>query len=155
VPRLLRRQGAGDAHIEEKGLAVAVHTRRLADPDRTYDALLPALEELAARYDLVVEPGKQVIEVRSPGMHKGIVIERLFDELHAGGFVFVGDDLGDVEAFEAVAALAERGLPTLLVCSDSGEKSALARLSDVLVDGPDGVLDLLRQLTADAAALRA
>jgi trehalose 6-phosphate phosphatase len=155
VPRLLRRHGAEDAHIEEKGLAVAVHTRRLAEPDRAFEALLPALEELAARYDLVVEPGKQVIEVRSPGMHKGLVVERLVAELDAGGVVFVGDDLGDVEAFDAVAALAEQGLPTLLVCSASDEESALVRLADVLVHGPDGVLDLLRQLTADAAALRA
>ena len=93
--------------------------------------------------------------MRSPGMHKGVVVERLVDELDAGGFVFVGDDLGDVEAFEAVAALAEHGLPTLLVCSASDEESALVALSDVLVHGPEGVLDLLRQLTADAAALRA
>jgi len=103
----------------------------------------------------VVEPGKQVIEIRSPGMHKGLVVDRLVEELGAGGFVFVGDDLGDVEAFEAVAALAKGGLPTLLVCSASEEESALVRLSDVLVRGPEGVLELLRQLTADAAALRA
>src|SRR3954452_2618984 len=69
LPRLLRRHGAEGVHLEEKGLAVAVHTRRVADPDATYDALLPALREQAARYDLVVEPGKQVIEIRSPGMH--------------------------------------------------------------------------------------
>jgi trehalose 6-phosphate phosphatase len=155
LPRVLRRQGAEDAHIEEKGLAVAVHTRRLPDADRIFEALLPAFEELAGRYDLVVEPGKQVIEVRSPGMHKGLVVERLVAELEAGGFVFVGDDLGDLEAFEAVAALAERGLPTLLVCSASDEESALVQRSDVLVHGPEGVLDLLRQLTADAATLRA
>ena len=155
LPRLLRRLGADDAHLEDKGLAVAVHTRRLADPDASYDLLLPALRDLAARHDLVVEPGKQVIEVRSPGVHKGLVVERLVEELHAGGFVFVGDDLGDVEAFDAVAALAKDGLPTLLVCSDSDEESALVPLSDVLVRGPEGVLDLLRQLTTDAAALRA
>ncbi len=155
LPRLLRRLGAEDAHVEEKGLAVAVHTRRVAEPGATYDALLPALREQAARHDLVVEPGKQVIEVRSPGMHKGVVVDRLVDELGARGFVFIGDDLGDLEAFEAVAALGERGLPTLLVCSASDEEGALVELSDVLVHGPDGVLDLLRQLTADAAALRA
>ena len=34
LPRLLRRLGAEDAHIEEKGLAVAVHTRRLERPRR-------------------------------------------------------------------------------------------------------------------------
>ena len=155
LPRVLRRHEAGAAHIEEKGLAVAVHTRRLADPERAFEALLPVLQEQAARYDLVVEPGKQVIEVRSPGMHKGLAVRKLVEELDAGGFVFVGDDLGDVEAFTAVAELADEGLPTLLVCSASDEESALADLSDVLVHGPDGVLELLRQLTADAAGLRA
>jgi trehalose 6-phosphate phosphatase len=155
LPRLLRRYDAEAAHIEEKGLAIAVHTRRLADPDGSFEALLPALRDQAARYDLVVEPGRQVIEVRSPGMHKGIAVEQLVEELDAGGFAFVGDDLGDVEAFEAVAALAEAGLPTLLVCSASEEESALVELSDVLVRGPDGVLELLRRLTADAADIRA
>ena len=155
LPRVLRRHGAEGAHLEEKGLAVAVHTRRLPDPDASFGALLPALRELASRYDLVVEPGKQVIEIRSPGMHKGIAVERLVEEQRAGGFVFIGDDLGDVEAFEAVVGLAKQGLPTLLVCSASEEENALVPMSDVLVDGPAGVLDLLRRLTADAAALRA
>jgi trehalose 6-phosphate phosphatase len=155
LPRILRRHHAEEAHIEEKGLAVAVHTRRLADPQGTFESLLPVMRQQAARYDLVVEPGRQVIEVRSGGMHKGVAVERLVEELHAGGFVFVGDDLGDVEAFEAVAGLADHGMPTLLVCSASREESALVELSDVLVRGPEGVLALLRQLTADAAASRA
>jgi trehalose 6-phosphate phosphatase len=155
LPALLRRHGAEQAHIEEKGLAVAVHTRRAPDPDGTFEALLPVLEEQAARYDLVVEPGRRVIEVRSPGMDKGVVVEKLVDELDAGGVVFIGDDLGDVDAFGAVADLARRGLPTLRVCSASDEEGALVELSDVLVHGPDGVLELLRQLTADAADLRA
>ena len=155
LPRLLRRLGLEDAHVEEKGLAVAVHTRRLADPVAAYDELLPAIREQAARHDLVVEPGKQVIEVRSDGMNKGVVVDRLVEELGAGGFLFIGDDLGDVEAFEAVRALAKDGLATLLVCSADSEESALLPLSDVLVHGPEGVLDLLRQLAADAAALRA
>jgi trehalose 6-phosphate phosphatase len=155
LPRLLRRHEAEDAHVEDKGLAVAVHTRRLAEPDRAFEELLPLLEERAARYDLVVEPGRQVIEVRSPGMDKGMVVEKLAGELRAGGFAFIGDDLGDIGAFEAVAALSGKGLPTLLVCSASDEESALIELSDVLVHGPDGVMDLLRQLTQDAADLRA
>ena len=52
----------------------------------------------------------------------------LAKELDAGGFLFAGDDLGDVEAFEAVAELREQGLPTLLVCSASDEESALVEL---------------------------
>ncbi|MEO5850981.1 MAG: haloacid dehalogenase, partial [Nocardioides sp.] len=71
-------------------------------------------------------------------------------DLDATGFLFAGDDLGDLEAFHAVAGLREAGLTTLLVCSASDEQSALVPLADVVVPGPDGVLDLLRRLTADA-----
>ena len=94
-----------------------------------------------------------VIEVRSPGMDKGAVVRTLVEELDAGAFLFAGDDLGDLEAFEAVAELREQGLPTLLVCSLSDEQSALLELADVVVKGPDGVLDLLRQLTRDARGI--
>jgi trehalose 6-phosphate phosphatase len=155
LPRLLRRHGAEAAHIEEKGLAVAVHTRRLDDAATRFDELLPVLREAAARHDLAVEPGKQVIEVRSPGMHKGVAVRTLVEELGAGGFLFAGDDLGDLPAFEALRDLDREGLPTLRVCSASEEENALVELADVVVPGPDGVLALLRQLTEDAAALRA
>ncbi|MAY97097.1 trehalose-phosphatase [uncultured Nocardioides sp.] len=154
LPRLLRSHDAGEAFIEDKGLAVAVHTRRLPDPERAFEALLPALRELAGRHDLIVEPGRHVVEIRSPGMHKGVAVRTLADELDAGGFLFAGDDLGDVEAFEALGELQETGLPTLRVCSASREQSALVPMSDVVVKGPEGVLQLLAQLTADARDLR-
>jgi trehalose 6-phosphate phosphatase len=149
LPRTLRAAGAADAYVEEKGLAVAVHTRRLPDPQAAFERLLPVLTEQAVAHDLVVEPGRHVVEVRSDGMDKGLVVDRLITRLDAKGFLFAGDDLGDVEAFETVAAYAREGLPTLLVCSVSDEQSALLPLSDVVVDGPPGVLDLLRRLAAD------
>jgi len=150
LPRLLRRADAAGAHVEEKGLAVAVHTRQLDDPGEAQKRLIPILTEAAGRHDLVLEPGRAVVEVRSAGMHKGRVVDTLVDELDAGGFLFAGDDLGDIEAFRAVADLRESGMDTLLVCSASDEQSALVELADVVVDGPDGVLDLLRRLTDDA-----
>jgi trehalose 6-phosphate phosphatase len=149
LPRVLRDADAADAFVEDKGLAIAVHTRRLDDPVGAYDRLLPRLTELAERRGLAVEPGRNVIEMRSPGMDKGVVVRKLAAEVDAGGFLFAGDDLGDVEAFEAVAELRDRGLATLLVCSASQEESTLLELSDVVVPGPDGVLDLLRRFTAD------
>jgi trehalose 6-phosphate phosphatase len=150
LPGVLRRADAADAHVEEKGLAVAVHTRRLPDPTAAYDALLPLLEELAGRHGLTLEPGRQVIEARAPGMDKGQVVRRLVTELDAGGFLFAGDDLGDLDAFEAVEELRADGFPTLLVCSASAEQPTLAERADVVVDGPDGVLDLLRNLARAA-----
>ena len=152
LPRVLRTADAAEAFVEDKGLAVAVHTRRLDDPDAAFDRLLKPIGELAERHGLTVEPGRQVLEVRSHGMHKGLVVDWLVEHLEAGGFLFAGDDLGDLEAFEAVLDLRRRGLPTLLVCSASREESALRAMSDVVVDGPDGVLDLMRKLTTAAVS---
>lgn len=154
LPRALRLAGASEAFVEDKGLAVAVHTRRLPDADAAFERLLPPMRELARAHGLVLEPGRSVIEVRSAGSHKGMVVNRLAAVLDAEGFVFAGDDLGDVEAFEAVGELGKQGTATLCVCSASDEQSALIELSDVIVRGPDGVLDLLRKLAADARARR-
>ena len=155
LPRVLRQADAADAYVEDKGLAVAVHTRRLPDPEAAFTRLLPVLRDLATSNSLIVEPGRSVIEVRSAGVDKGAVVERLAEELEIGGFLFAGDDLGDLEAFDAVESLSRRGLPTLLVCSGSDEENALAVRSDVVVRGPEGVLDLLRRFTADARDSRA
>jgi trehalose 6-phosphate phosphatase len=152
LPDLLRDQDAADAFVEEKGLAVAVHTRRLPDPVGAFERLLPVLTEAAKVHDLGVEPGRMVIEVRAPGMDKGQALHTIHDELGGHGVVFAGDDLGDIEAFRAVEELRQEGRPGLLVCSGSEEQKALVELSDIVVDGPDGVLSLLRQFARDAAA---
>ena len=155
LPEVLSAHGAGEAYIEEKGLAVGVHTRRFPDPDGLAARLLPPLTSLAAEHGLMIEPGKQVIEVRAPGMHKGNAIETLVAEVAPGAILVGGDDLGDIEAFEAVKAWGRStGSPTLLVYSHAGsDRGPLADLADLEVDGPDGVLELLRRLTADAAQL--
>ncbi|MGI9157347.1 MAG: trehalose-phosphatase [Marmoricola sp.] len=153
LPGILLRHDADAAWVEDKGLALAVHTRRMTDPQKSFDRLLGPLTEAARSHGLSVEPGRMVIEVRAPGMDKGAAVRRLADELDAGGFVFVGDDLGDLEAFRAVRELRASGMPGLLVCSGSEEQQALVALSDVVVDGPDGVLGFLRQLVTDIAQL--
>lgn len=154
LPRTLRDAAVPDAFVEDKGLAVAVHTRRLEDPAGAFERLLAPLSDLAQRHGLIVEPGRNVIEVRSAGAHKGLVVAGLAAELGAEGFLFAGDDLGDVEAFEAVDALEARGLAALRVCSASREESALIALSDVVVRGPQGVIDLLRTFAHDARSAR-
>jgi trehalose 6-phosphate phosphatase len=150
LPRLLRDAGAEDAFVEEKGLAVAVHTRRLPDPAAALDALETPIREAAERHDLVVEPGRNVLEVRDAGMDKGQAVRAVAEEQEAEGFLFAGDDRGDLEAFREVLRLREEGLVGLLVCSGSDEENALRELADIVVDGPDGVLALLRRFLADA-----
>lgn len=150
LPDLLRRNGLEEAHIESKGgLAVAVHTRRMDDPDGAQEKLTPILEKAARSHGLVTEPGRMVVEVRADGMDKGNAVRNLQKQMHADAMVFVGDDLGDLEAFDAVADLRRRGMVGFLVCSGSDEQQALVEKADLVVDGPDGVVAFLRQLAAD------
>jgi len=155
LPRLLREAGVPDAWIEEKGLAVAVHTRRLEDPVVAFERLLPVLTEAARERRLAVEPGRMVIEIRAGGMDKGRALSALVSEFEASAVVFVGDDLGDVPAFEAALKVRAAGFPALLVCSGSEEQQTLREIVDLVVDGPDGVMDFLRRLTTSIAAAHA
>ncbi|HEY0904614.1 MAG TPA: trehalose-phosphatase [Marmoricola sp.] len=152
LPRLLREADATEAWIEEKGLAVAVHTRRTPDPLAAFDRLLPVLTRAAQERNLAVEPGRLVVEVRAGGMDKGLALRRLVEEHDAHAVVFVGDDLGDLPAFEAVAELRRDGLAGVLVCSGSEEEPALRDLADVVVPGAEGVVEFLAELAADLAA---
>ena len=152
LPRLLRNAGAADAYIEDKGLAVAVHTRRLADPIGAYNRLLPALQHLADKHHLVLEPGRAVIEVRSGAADKGRVIKELVETTNAQGVLFIGDDLGDVEALHAVGDCIDQGLAGVRACVRNPEISALVGLADVVLEGPDGVISFLQTFVDDVRA---
>jgi trehalose 6-phosphate phosphatase len=127
----------------------------MPDPQAALERLTPVLEPVAHRHGLVLEPGRMVVEVRAPGMNKGNAVRTLKRELHADAMMFAGDDLGDVEAFEAVKELRRGGMVGLLVCSGSQEQRALVELADVVVDGPDGVMAFLREMAAEALTTRA
>lgn len=65
LPGVLDRVGAWHGTwIEEKGRAVAVHTRRAQDPQAAFEALREPLADLATRHGLIVEPGRMVLELR-------------------------------------------------------------------------------------------
>ncbi|NUP66955.1 MAG: trehalose-phosphatase [Nonomuraea sp.] len=143
LPLLLDSLGVLGASIEDKGRAVAVHTRRAPDPEGALATLREPLAKLAEKHGLVVEPGLIVLELRPPGMDKGHALSLFLAEREARSVMFCGDDLGDLAAFDAVRS---SGLPGVTVCSGSAEVTALAERADIVVDGPDGVVALLREL---------
>jgi trehalose 6-phosphate phosphatase len=153
LPQVLAAAGAPEgALIEDKGHALAVHTRRCAEPQVALDRLRGVLEALAERTGLRVEPGRYVLELRPPGVDKGVAIRGLLAERARPGFpsavLFAGDDLGDLAAYAAIDELREQGVPGVKVCSGSTEVTALAEQADLVVDGPAGVVDLLDRLAA-------
>ncbi|MFF6982164.1 trehalose-phosphatase [Streptomyces sp. NPDC008343] len=149
LPGLLESTAQG-TWIEDKGHALAVHTRRAPDPQGTFDALRAPLTDLATRNGLIVEPGRMVLELRPPGMDKGVALSKYIRELGAESVLYAGDDLGDLPAYAAVDKLRSDGTPGLLVCSGSEEVTELSEKADVVVDGPEGVVRLLQTIATQA-----
>jgi trehalose 6-phosphate phosphatase len=141
--------GGATAWVEDKGAAVAVHTRRSPDPAGIFARLTEPVTALAQRHGLTVEPGRFVLELRPAGVHKGHALESYVEQTGLASVGYTGDDLGDLPAFAAVDALRARGRSGLKVCSGSAEVVALAEQADLVVDGPGGVADLLEALAAE------
>ncbi|MYW67942.1 trehalose-phosphatase [Streptomyces sp. SID8379] len=140
-----------DTYVEEKGQAVAVHTRRAGDPRGAFETLKGPLSALAARHGLIVEPGRMVLELRPPGVDKGVALTEYVREVGAESVLYAGDDLGDLPAFAAVEKLRSDGVPGVLVAADT-VITELADRADLVLDGPAGVVTLLEQLARAAAA---
>jgi trehalose 6-phosphate phosphatase len=138
------------AHLEDKQYAVAVHTRRVADPEYWATPIDQAARQIADRHGLEVIPGKLVWELRPPvRSDKGDAVRRVVVESGASSVVVIGDDLGDLAAFAAAAQLADEGHEGLRVAVRSAEAPPqLLATADLIVEGPLGVRDFLERLAA-------
>lgn len=149
LPAILAAEGApAGTRVEDKGTALAVHTRQTADPQGTLERLRRPVAELAAETGLVMEPGRLVLEIRPQGSDKGQALRSLARERRARAVLFCGDDLGDLAAFAAVRDLRADGVPGCAVASRSPESPQVAAAADVVVEGPPGVVKLLSDLAA-------
>jgi trehalose 6-phosphate phosphatase len=150
LPALLESVGADPGTwIEDKGEAVAVHTRRAAAPLPELDRIRAPLAALADRTGLALEPGRLVLELRPPGADKGQALRDLVADRRPAAVMFCGDDLGDLPAFQAVRDLRAAGTPGLLVASGSAETPAVIMTeADMVVSGPTGIAELLAGVAA-------
>lgn len=132
------------AEVEDKGLSLVVHTRNA--PLGAQERLAEPVGELARRVGLEVHHGRRVLELRPPGFDKHGALMAVADP-RPGSVLFAGDDIGDARAFDAVDELRAQGVPGLTLFSDSDEAPPTLRSrADVVVDGPAGVVDFLREL---------
>ncbi|HVA59264.1 MAG TPA: trehalose-phosphatase [Mycobacteriales bacterium] len=146
LPALLADAARG-VHVEDKGQALAVHARPAVDPVAALAALHDRLAVLGAETGLELVAGRLVLELRPPGVDKGTVIRRLAAERTPTAVLVAGDDAGDLPAFAAVAELRAAGVPGLTVAvADRDTPAELAAAADVVVAGPDGMVELLRAL---------
>ncbi len=138
-----RAIGPSGVDVEHKGLSLTLLFRRV--PEAEDDAVTWA-RTAAARSGLHLRAAKRSLELHPPvsGATGSVVEER---SVGRATVAYIGDDVGDLPAFEALDRLAERGVQAVKVAVRTPDVSdALLARSHRHVEGPDGVLELLRSL---------
>ncbi|MBV8955542.1 MAG: trehalose-phosphatase [Solirubrobacterales bacterium] len=138
--------------LEDKGPIVAFHWRGSPD-EQAARAAIDGVAQRATAAGLRTHWGRKVLEVRPPvRIDKGAGIRSFLTGTDAAVALYAGDDVTDLDAFRALAEMTQEGtLERAIrvgVSSDEGP-SEIAAEADLLVDGPDGVRQLLAMLTAD------
>lgn len=152
LPELLMSAPPG-VYVEDKRHSVAVHTRPASLPQEALDELTPALWALAAEAGLEAVPGKYVMELRPPGVDKGTALRGLIAETRARAVIYVGDDVGDLPAFRALADSRDAdGIAAMSVAAivpgASDVPAELRDVADLVLPGPDGVVAWLTGIAA-------
>jgi trehalose 6-phosphate phosphatase len=147
VASVSRARGPAGMKVEAKGLSLTLHYRgrpRLEPRVRAF------AEAQAVRSGLECRPARMSYELHPPiPADKGSALVELSEGLTA--VAFIGDDVGDLRAFDALDLLAGTGVHTVRVAVRSVEESAeLVARADVVVDDPFGVRDLVQYLAEHA-----
>lgn len=141
------------AMVEDKRIVLGLHYRMAPDKEQAKNVLERIARELADRYGLVIVSGKASFELRPPiELSKRTVVEQRARQLDLSAACFIGDDLGDLPAFDALDALESENMATLRVAVDSDEApQELLHRADLVMQGPAEVLELLRTLAGTPA----
>jgi trehalose 6-phosphate phosphatase len=140
-------RGVRGAVLEHKGLALAVHFRRAADPAGAEAVAGPIVRRVAEGEGLAVVPGRRILEVRPAlgAADKGEALRRIAREAGLRAAFVAGDDVGDLPAFAAAGEL-EQSVRVAVASAEA--PPALVEAADVVVGSPQELLALLRRLAA-------
>ena len=140
--------------MEDKGPITAFHWRGAPDEDAARTQL-EGLAQEAETAGFSTHWGRKVLEVRPPvPIDKGQAVRDLVEGASARVALYAGDDVTDLDAFDALDALEDEGrIDTAVrvgVSSDEGPRGIVDR-ADLVVDGVHGFARVLTAL-ADAPA---
>ncbi len=99
--------------VERKGPSVAFHVRQADDVPAARAAVVAAIDVVERRLGLVHElahyRGRSVVDLRPrEAGGKREAVTRLVDRHRPGGILVLGDEMSDIDAFEAVIAARDR-----------------------------------------------
>ena len=128
------------AAVEHKGLSVTLHWRQARSAERWARDTAAAQAEATG---LALQEGRMSVELRPPvAADKGTVVSRLAPGHGVVGFV--GDDLGDLPAFEVLGRLLDAGVEVARVAVMDAESAAeVLAAADLVVEGPRAAVELL------------
>jgi len=143
VASVARARGPAGMKVEAKGLSITLHFRgrpRLEPRVRAF------AEAQATRSGLECRPARMSYELHPPiPADKGSALVELSEGLKS--VCFIGDDVGDLRAFDALDKLAASGVHSVRVAVHSLEEAnELIDRADVVVDDPDAVRELVQYL---------
>jgi trehalose 6-phosphate phosphatase len=137
--------------VEPKdGVSVTLHWRRCPERQEEIVGLATALAE---RHGLGLLPTRAAIELRPPvSIDKADAVRTIVDDYDVGAFA--GDDTGDLPAFAALDELVRENALREAVkigVASSEAPPELAGATDVLVDGPAGLVAYLGRVVDQIA----
>jgi len=143
--------GIAGARIDRKRFAIAVHFRET--PAEFHAAVIAAVSDVCGRTGLRLGHGKMVVELRPDvDWHKGRLVASLLARHAAGDMrdqarsAYLGDDITDEDAFEALAGLEPAGASVIVGERASGPTAARYALADIagVQEWLEAVVDRLR-----------
>lgn len=139
----------GSSAVEAKGLSLTIHYRN--DPELA-GSIKTWVAEQAERTGIESRPAKRSFELHPPiKRDKGTALVELAEDLDP--VAYVGDDLGDLPAFDGLDRLSEHGVATIRVAVRSAEvPPILLSRADLVVDGPAGAEELLGRILVAAGS---
>ncbi|MGI8750653.1 MAG: trehalose-phosphatase [Thermoleophilaceae bacterium] len=135
--------------VEDKGPIKAFHWRGAPD-ERAAETWLSGVARRAEGRDLDIHWGRKVLEIRPPvPVDKGAGIKSLVEGRSVRSALYAGDDVTDLDAFDALDSLLGSGelesAVRIGVRSDEGP-TAIVQRADLVVDGVPGFTAVLSAL---------
>jgi trehalose 6-phosphate phosphatase len=145
VNGLKDRLGIDGLFFENKGLTASLHYRNCRNIETVRERILTAVRSLPQAGELRITEGRMVVELRpNLEVNKGSALASLIAKYDLAGIIYIGDDVSDVDAFEAIHNAEIKGI-AVGVGSDEAP-SLLYDKADFMVRGVEQVERLLGRL---------
>ena len=122
---------------------MSFHWRTAEDPDAA-EAYLAEVAVRAAEAGFRARVGRKVLEIRPPvEANKGTAVRTLLEQHDLRRALYAGDDTTDLDAFHGLDGLE---LAVRIAISSAEGPPELAAAADLVLAGPEALLELLRKL---------